>query len=365
MKGYQFALVRPDLRGDERDPAQRGGRACARAPEEVASSCASRSPRISSRSATRSRTSSRRSARRRVVRDGMENADGRSGSRVDCARRDGGARRARCRKPTAGSGLTELDVVLIARGDRPGRACPSRSSSTRWSAPRSSRTPRSPTGQPPRPAGDPFVPYAGSADSVLVEDDERLLLVANAPTLIAGAAAVGRPSRRLCTVDWDRTQASHAARWSTSSARRSTAVRSAAAAQLLGLAAWLLDTTVEYVASATSSGCRSAPSRRSSTSSPTCGSRSSSPRPLDYRAAYSVTHGDPAAPIHVSMAKARAGDVAALAARHALQCHGAIGYSFEHDLHLWMKRAWALVQPGATAPGTVSASPARSCNRYD
>ena len=29
-------------------------------------------------------------------------------------------------------------------------------------------------------------------------------------------------------------------------------------------------------------------------------------------------------------------------ARLALQCHGAIGYSFEHDLHLWMKRAWAL-----------------------
>jgi alkylation response protein AidB-like acyl-CoA dehydrogenase len=43
------------------------------------------------------------------------------------------------------------------------------------------------------------------------------------------------------------------------------------------------------------------------------------------------------------MAKARAGDVAALAAGHALQCHGAIGYSFEYDLHAWMKRAWALV----------------------
>jgi alkylation response protein AidB-like acyl-CoA dehydrogenase len=66
-------------------------------------------------------------------------------------------------------------------------------------------------------------------------------------------------------------------------------------------------------------------------------------RPLTYRAASSVATGDPDASIHVSMAKARAGAVAALAARHALQCHGAIGYSFEHDLHLWMKRVWALV----------------------
>ena len=42
------------------------------------------------------------------------------------------------------------------------------------------------------------------------------------------------------------------------------------------------------------------------------------------------------------MAKALASDAAALVARQALQCHGAIGYAFENDLHLWMKRAWAL-----------------------
>jgi alkylation response protein AidB-like acyl-CoA dehydrogenase len=42
------------------------------------------------------------------------------------------------------------------------------------------------------------------------------------------------------------------------------------------------------------------------------------------------------------MAKAVASDAVDLAARTALQCHGAIGYTFEYDLHLWMKRGWAL-----------------------
>ena len=42
------------------------------------------------------------------------------------------------------------------------------------------------------------------------------------------------------------------------------------------------------------------------------------------------------------MAKVLAERAATRAGRAALQCHGAIGYSFEHDLHLWLKRTWAL-----------------------
>ena len=41
------------------------------------------------------------------------------------------------------------------------------------------------------------------------------------------------------------------------------------------------------------------------------------------------------------MAKAQASDAAVQAARQALQCHGAIGYTVEYDLHLWLKRVWA------------------------
>jgi hypothetical protein len=65
-------------------------------------------------------------------------------------------------------------------------------------------------------------------------------------------------------------------------------------------------------------------------------------RPLVYAAAWSLAEGEPDASVRVSMAKAYAGDAAYLASRVALQVHGAIGYAVEHDLHLWMKRAWAL-----------------------
>jgi alkylation response protein AidB-like acyl-CoA dehydrogenase len=65
-------------------------------------------------------------------------------------------------------------------------------------------------------------------------------------------------------------------------------------------------------------------------------------RPLVYRAAWTIAVDDPERGVAVSLAKASASDAALLAARVALQCHGAIGYTTEYDLHLFMKRAWAL-----------------------
>jgi alkylation response protein AidB-like acyl-CoA dehydrogenase len=49
------------------------------------------------------------------------------------------------------------------------------------------------------------------------------------------------------------------------------------------------------------------------------------------------------APRDVSAAKVAAGDAAYLASRVALQVHGAIGYTREHDLSLWITKVRALV----------------------
>ncbi|MEN3362308.1 MAG: hypothetical protein V7637_6290 [Mycobacteriales bacterium] len=43
-----------------------------------------------------------------------------------------------------------------------------------------------------------------------------------------------------------------------------------------------------------------------------------------------------------SAAKVLASDAARLVARTAIQCHGALGYTTEYDLHLYAKRVWAL-----------------------
>lgn len=65
-------------------------------------------------------------------------------------------------------------------------------------------------------------------------------------------------------------------------------------------------------------------------------------RPLTTRAAWCFDHGYPNAPTYAAMAKAAASEAATQAGRAALQVHGALGTSEEHDLHLWLKRSWAL-----------------------
>ncbi|CAB4862947.1 unannotated protein [freshwater metagenome] len=66
-------------------------------------------------------------------------------------------------------------------------------------------------------------------------------------------------------------------------------------------------------------------------------------RPAVYRAAWSHATGADTRSRDVSMAKALASEAAQKAARSALQVHGAIGYTWECDLQLFMKKAWALM----------------------
>jgi alkylation response protein AidB-like acyl-CoA dehydrogenase len=71
--------------------------------------------------------------------------------------------------------------------------------------------------------------------------------------------------------------------------------------------------------------------------------------PVVNRASWSVAQSLPTRARDASHAKYAAGRAAARAARTALQVHAGIGYTYENDLHMWLKRTWSLTaQWGST-----------------
>jgi alkylation response protein AidB-like acyl-CoA dehydrogenase len=70
--------------------------------------------------------------------------------------------------------------------------------------------------------------------------------------------------------------------------------------------------------------------------------------PLLYAAATAIADGSPTAARDVSAAKVACADAAHRAARTALQVHGAIGYTREYDLWLWLTKVRALIPAWGT-----------------
>jgi alkylation response protein AidB-like acyl-CoA dehydrogenase len=189
-------------------------------------------------------------------------------------------------------------------------------------------------------AGSPYVVYADSADFLLLEHETGLHLVARAATSLEPLPAVDG-SRRLARVTWDPAAATGIGPPDGAVRARARAVLGTSA-QLLGLAQHLLDATVEYARSRHQFGVPIGSFQAVKHRLADVALALEFARPVVYRAAHSLATDDPDRSVHVSMAKAYAGDAATSAARAALQVHGAIGYTTEHDLHLWMKRVWAL-----------------------
>ena len=61
-------------------------------------------------------------------------------------------------------------------------------------------------------------------------------------------------------------------------------------------------------------------------------------RATAYFAALTIAEDDDRRALAASMAKAAAGDCAALLAKEGIQIHGGIGYTWEHDMHLYVRR---------------------------
>ena len=114
------------------------------------------------------------------------------------------------------------------------------------------------------------------------------------------------------------------------------------AAQLVGLAEAMLDQATEYAKVRSQFGQPIGAFQAIKHSLATCAVANEFARPVVWRAAQALEDGDEHASAHVSHAKLAATDAAILTAETAIQVHGAMGYTYEVDLHFWMKRAWAL-----------------------
>jgi hypothetical protein len=116
----------------------------------------------------------------------------------------------------------------------------------------------------------------------------------------------------------------------------------AAAAYLVGLSSWMIDTAAEYARQREQYGRPIGVNQAVKHLLADALLKVEFAKPALYRTAWSVSVGEPTRSRDVSMAKAFASDAAYRATRSSMQVHGAIGYTWEADLQLWMKKAWAL-----------------------
>ena len=114
------------------------------------------------------------------------------------------------------------------------------------------------------------------------------------------------------------------------------------AAQLVGIADAMLTQAVEYAKIRTQFGQPVGAFQALKHQLATCAVAIEFAKPVVWRAAQAMQDGIDSAPVHVSHAKLAATDAAIQTAETAIQVHGAMGYTYEVDLHFWMKRSWAL-----------------------
>ncbi len=115
-----------------------------------------------------------------------------------------------------------------------------------------------------------------------------------------------------------------------------------AAAQALGLAQRMVDMSVQYTSERQQFGKPIGSFQAVKHHMANVAVRLEYAKAPVHRAAYALANGQEVASHAVSHAKLVACEAANLAAKNCIQVHGAMGYTWEVDLHIFMKKAWAL-----------------------
>ncbi|MGO4385515.1 acyl-CoA dehydrogenase family protein [Specibacter sp. RAF43] len=191
------------------------------------------------------------------------------------------------------------------------------------------------------------VPYARDADGIVVLQPDRVLYLAMKDSGIGqdspafdGSRSVARLgpdalSRAIVVAEGER-----AAREIRLSSCRATL---GTAAVLVGLSTKLLGITVDYASMRTQFGVPIGSFQAVKHHLANAYIEIEFARPLVEAAAWALSEGAEDQSRLCSMAKVKANAGARRSAKAALQCHGAIGYTMEADLHLYMARVWSLL----------------------
>ena len=213
----------------------------------------------------------------------------------------------------------------------------------------------------PRIAAGEARVVVGVTQNLVVEDAHiaDLLLLQQGDTLVAATAEQVTlqynesidPSRKLFTVEV-LPGATTVAKGADAASLIANALNRGAlgcAAQALGLAQRMIELTVQYTSERQQFGKPIGSFQAVKHHMANVAVRLEYAKAPTHRAAYAIASGQDIAAEAVSHAKLIACEAANLAAKNSHQAHGAMGYTWEVDLHIFMKKAWALANTGGDA----------------
>jgi alkylation response protein AidB-like acyl-CoA dehydrogenase len=191
---------------------------------------------------------------------------------------------------------------------------------------------------------NPFVSDAQLADLLLLWHEDEVHAVPRDKVKLSLNPSI-EMSRRLYKVEWKPSEATRVAParagkelWEGVLNRAALAV----SAQQLGLAQRMLDLGIDHSAQRKQFGKPIGSFQAVKHHLADVAVKIEFAKPVVFRAAQALAIGKGNAAVHVSHAKLAAGEAAWLSARKSMQVHGAMGYTWEADLQMFMKRAWAL-----------------------
>ncbi|TMK42101.1 MAG: acyl-CoA dehydrogenase [Actinobacteria bacterium] len=212
-----------------------------------------------------------------------------------------------------------------------------------WSPTHSALVPGGEDGQPTLTGTKVAVADAAAADFIVVSgaDGRHFVVDAGASGLEIEATEALDPTRRLYSVSLSETPARELSLAPEARRRAYEALTTALAAESVGVAQRAMEMATEYAKERQQFG---RPIGAYQAISHPCAQmllETEGARSVTLYAAWALDHEPDTSQLAAAMAKSYAGEAGWRVTAAALQVHGGIGFTFEHDLHFFLKRARA------------------------